>query len=228
MQKLDYQRALEGELERTISSLDPVASAKINLVIPDPNIYSSQEADPTASIVVQLKPDTDLTRGQIQAITHLVASSVEGLKPDNITLADTSGDVLSQPSNGDAATSSLQGDSTQLDVEHAYESDLERRLQAVLDQAIGPNQGIVRVSATRTGIRSRPAVRPTRRSPTIRASCAASRSMKKRPTPREMRREGCLGRTATACPSIRRARASQTATAAWSNGTSPPITSFQK
>jgi flagellar M-ring protein FliF len=148
MQKLDYQRALEGELARTIDSLDPVASAKVNLVIPDANIYTSQQDDPSASIVVQLKPDTDLTRGQIQAVTHLVASSVEGLKPDNITLVDTAGNVLSEAGSGDTASSSLQGGSSQLDIEHSYESDLEKRLQAVLDQAIGPGQGIVRVSAT--------------------------------------------------------------------------------
>lgn len=147
MQRLQYQRALEGELARSIGALEPLASARVHLVIPEPSLYSEAEKEPSASIVVQLKPRAELTRGQVQAVTHLVASSVEGLKPGNITLVDVAGNVLSMAGESDGAPASVQASSTQLDMQHSYERDLERRLQAVLDQAIGPGQGIVRVSA---------------------------------------------------------------------------------
>jgi flagellar M-ring protein FliF len=151
MQRLQYQRALEGELARTIATLEPLASARVHLVIPEPTLYSDAETEPSASVVVQLKPKAELTRGQVQAVTHLVASSIEGLKPGNITLVDVAGNVLSMAggdgTRGGGLPDSMQASTTQLDMQHAYEADLERRLQAVLDQAVGPGAGIVRVSA---------------------------------------------------------------------------------
>jgi flagellar M-ring protein FliF len=149
MQRVDYQRALEGELARTIGSLDPVASARVHIVIPEQNLFISEQRDPTASIVLQLKPNADLSRVQVQAITHLVASSVEGLKAGNITLVDMQGNVLSLAGDGtDQAPADLQADSNQTEVQRNYERSLETRLQTMLDQALGPDHAVVRVSAT--------------------------------------------------------------------------------
>lgn len=148
MQRVNYQRALEGELARTIASMEPVASARVHIVIPEPSLFISEERAPTASIVLGLKPNAELTRTQVRAITYLVASSVEGLKPSNITLVDVAGNILSAAGEADAVPSTLAASTGQLEVQRAYERELETRLQTMLDQALGPNRALVRVSAT--------------------------------------------------------------------------------
>ena len=147
MQRVNYQRALEGELARTIASMEPVASARVHIVIPEQSLFISEQRSPTASIVLQLKPNAELTRAQVRAVTHLVASSVEGLKPGNITLVDMAGNILSAAGEADSVPSTLQASSGQLEVQRTYERELETRLQTMLDQALGPGRAVVRVSA---------------------------------------------------------------------------------
>ncbi|MCC7354022.1 MAG: flagellar M-ring protein FliF, partial [Anaerolineae bacterium] len=147
MQRVNYQRALEGELARTITSMEPVASARVHIVIPEPSLFISEQRSPTASIVLQLKPNAELTRAQVRAVTHLVASSVEGLKPGNITLVDMTGNILSAAGEADSVPSTLQASTGQLEVQRTYERELEARLQTMLDQTIGPDRAVVRVSA---------------------------------------------------------------------------------
>lgn len=147
MQRVNYQRALEGELARTIASMEPVASARVHIVIPEQSLFISEQRSPTASIVLQLKPNAELTRAQVRAVTHLVASSVEGLKPGNITLVDMAGNILSVAGEADSVPSTLQASSGQLEVQRTYERELETRLQTMLDQALGPGRAVVRVSA---------------------------------------------------------------------------------
>jgi flagellar M-ring protein FliF len=147
MQRVNFQRALEGELARTIAELEPVAGARVHLVLPQPSLFLAEQREPTASVVLQLKPMAELSREQIRAINHLVASSVEGLKPGNITLVDVQGNVLSAAGEEDTVPSTLQASTGQIEVQRAYERDLETRLQTMLDQALGPNHAVVRVSA---------------------------------------------------------------------------------
>ncbi len=147
MQRVNYQRALEGELARTIASMEPVASARVHIVIPEQSLFISEQRSPTASVVLQLKPNAELTRAQVRAITHLVASGVEGLKPTNITLVDMAGNILSAAGEADSVPSTLQASSGQLEVQRTYERELEARLQTMLDQALGPGRAVVRVSA---------------------------------------------------------------------------------
>jgi flagellar M-ring protein FliF len=148
MQRVNYQRALEGELARTIASMEPIASARVHIVIPEPSLFISEQRSPTASIVLGLKPNAELTRTQVRAITHLVASSVEGLKPSNITLVDMAGNILSAPGEADAVPSTLAASAGQLEVQRTYERELETRLQTMLDQALGSGRALVRVSAS--------------------------------------------------------------------------------
>jgi flagellar M-ring protein FliF len=147
MQRVNYQRALEGELARTIASMEPVASARVHIVIPEQSLFISEQRSPTASVVLQLKPNAELTRAQVRAVTHLVASSVEGLKPTNITLVDMAGNILSAAGEADSVPSTLQASSGQLEVQRTYERELEARLQTMLDQALGSGRAVVRVSA---------------------------------------------------------------------------------
>ena len=96
-QRVDYQRALEGELARTITAIDGVEAAKVHLVIPEEDLFSDDERQPTASVLVKTKPGSTLDPGQVQAVVHLVSSSVEGLVPEQVTVADDQGTMLAAP-----------------------------------------------------------------------------------------------------------------------------------
>ena len=147
MQRVNYQRALEGELARTIGSLEPVTSARVHIVIPEENLFLSEEKEPTASITLQLDSRYSLSSEQVKAVIHLVSSSVEDLSPGNITVVDVAGNVLAAAGEADGVPSSLQASTGQYEVKRTFERDLEGRLQAVLDQAVGLDSAIVRVNA---------------------------------------------------------------------------------
>lgn len=141
-EKVNYNRALEGELARTISNLDAVESARVHLVIPQPSLFTSQQKDATASVVVQLKAGRRVDAAQIEGITSLVAGSVEGLKPQNITVMDTAGGVLNDRAvAGDPAKQT----GTRADVQRALESRLETDVRTMLARMLGPERVLVRV-----------------------------------------------------------------------------------
>ena len=94
-QQLDRQRALEGELTRTIGQISGVSYARVHLVLPQTQLFSTQQADTTASVLLKFAPGASLTSDQIAGIQHLVSSSVQGLKPDAVTVVDGSGTILS-------------------------------------------------------------------------------------------------------------------------------------
>src|SRR5918911_2637158 len=95
MQHTNYQRALEGELSNTIKSIDGVEAATVHLVMPQKDVFSDDRNKTTASVLVQSSPTKPLTTTQVQAIVHLVASSVEGLDPTQVTVAGADGKILS-------------------------------------------------------------------------------------------------------------------------------------
>jgi flagellar M-ring protein FliF len=143
-EKVNYQRALEGELSRTIGRLDAVDSARVHLVVPQQALFTSQQKDTTASVVLQLKPGRRLDPGQIQGITALVAGSVEGLKSGNVTIMDSAGATLSD-GRGGADGSRQMGSRT--DVQRSLEDRLESDIRAMLVRVAGPDRSMVRVSA---------------------------------------------------------------------------------
>jgi flagellar M-ring protein FliF len=145
-QQVNYQRALEGELARTIASLTAVQSARVHIVIPQPTLFTEEEKPSTASVVVDLKPGQKLTAGQVQAISHLVSSAVEGLTPENLTIVDMEGNVLADGS-ASAVAGGVTYTQSQMDAQRAYERDLEQRLQTMLDNVLGPDKAVVRVAA---------------------------------------------------------------------------------
>jgi flagellar M-ring protein FliF len=159
-QKVNYKRALEGELQRTIESLQQIDAARVNIVIPEPELFTEQEKPTTASVVLQLKPDSELKKEQVRGIVHLVAASVEGLKPENVNVIDGNGNILSnfiqeeaEDSNSDSVTDgsnlTQQAKLTlhQMEVQQNFEKDLERKITTMLTKVLGNDRLAVSVSA---------------------------------------------------------------------------------
>jgi flagellar M-ring protein FliF len=145
-QKVNYQRALETELERSINQMAAVDSSRVHLVIPEQTLFASQQQPTTASIMLKLKPGRHLDSAQARSISNLVAGSVQGLKPQNLTIVDVNGNTLTPDDSSSAGPSSgLTG--KQLDTQRSYESTTERNLQAMLDNVLGAGKASVRVSA---------------------------------------------------------------------------------
>jgi flagellar M-ring protein FliF len=144
MQKLNYRRALQGELSRTISQLDAVHSARVHIVLPEKSLFLDQQDKPTASVVLKLAPGRRLTPEQIRGIAHLVASSVEGLSAEDVTLVDHNGEQLRQEVPD---PSRLFLSEEQQAYQQTLERTLERRAQSLLARAIGKDKVLVRVSA---------------------------------------------------------------------------------
>ncbi len=144
--RVKYLRALQGELTRTIRELDSVQDARVHLSIPEPSLFIEQQREPSASVLLQLRPGASLSPDQVKAVVHLVAHSVEGLDPANVTVLDTRGNVLTDllESDGLAVQTEVQ---RRLQVKRSYEKDLERSLQAVLERVYGQGRVVVRITA---------------------------------------------------------------------------------
>ncbi|MCK5127147.1 MAG: flagellar M-ring protein FliF [candidate division Zixibacteria bacterium] len=144
LQHLNFRRALEGELSRTISSLREVQTARVHIVIPEERLFAEQQKEATASVVLKLKHRGGLGKTQANGITHLIASSVEGLKPGNITILDYDGNMILSGA-GEDGVSALSAN--QLDMTRSVERDLETKSQSMLDGVLGPGKSIIRVTA---------------------------------------------------------------------------------
>jgi len=137
-QKVNYQRALEGELSRTISSLEQVEAADVHIVLPEEGIFSSGDRKATASVLVKLKPGQKLGSGQVEGVRNLVAGAVLGLKPEDVAVVDESGNTLT------GGESSMAQAATQLEALQAYRAYFESSLQEVVDRVVGRGKGIVK------------------------------------------------------------------------------------
>ena len=129
-EQVNYQRALEGELSRTIETIGPVKGARVHLAMPKPSLFVREQKSPSASVTVNLLPGRALDEGQISAIVHLVSSAVAGLPPGNVTLVDQGGHLLTQSS-----TSGRDLNDAQL----KYASDVEGRIQRRIEAILSPN-----------------------------------------------------------------------------------------
>jgi flagellar M-ring protein FliF len=145
VQKLNYQRAMQGELSRTIGQISGVEQARVHLALPERTLFKENEKPPTASIVLKMKSARPLSEGEVQGIIHLVASSVEGMNSDNITVIDSRGRMLSRPVASDQ-TSRLA--STMMETQRNLEKSVEDRLQSLLDRVVGAGKSAARVNVT--------------------------------------------------------------------------------
>jgi flagellar M-ring protein FliF len=142
-QQTTYQRALEGELSKTLEALAGVRSAVVHVALPKDEVFVTEQSKPTASVLLDLAPGTTLSGEQIQAVTNLVSSSVQDMDPDQVTVADSTGQVLSAAGTGVTAAA---GDARS-QVEQEYDTRLEDKAQQILDRVLGPGHAEVSVRA---------------------------------------------------------------------------------
>jgi len=138
-QKVTYQRALEGELERTISQVDGVSDVTVQLTLPEDRLFAAESAKPTAAVL--LGGSGSLGGGAVRGIARLVAASVEGLSPKDVTITAADGTLVWPRSGGGFGGPSKQA------IEAGYERELQTRLDALLVRTIGPDKGRVQVQA---------------------------------------------------------------------------------
>ena len=144
VQKINFQRALQGELGRTITEFPAVEKARVHLVLPKRSLFIEEQQQPSASVVLKLTEGKKLDSNEIQAILNLVAMSVEGLDRDRISIADTRGKLLFSPKDD----TSLEGlTTTQLEYKVTLQQNLERRIEEMLFPVIGPGRVIAKVNA---------------------------------------------------------------------------------
>ncbi|HEX8497735.1 MAG TPA: flagellar basal-body MS-ring/collar protein FliF [Actinomycetales bacterium] len=143
-QETTYQRALEGELSKSIGSIDGISASVIRLAIPKKNVFIDGDSAPTASVLVKLRPGRTLNQQQVQSIVHLVASSVQDLSPDQITVSDDKANLLAAPGLQAGGVGGL-GNNDQVTAD--YENAKAAKLQTLLDKVVGPGRAVARVSA---------------------------------------------------------------------------------
>src|SRR6266498_27828 len=144
VQRANYVRAVQGELSRTIAQIDEVDSARVMIVLPENRLLLDKDKFPTASVFIHVRGNSQLQPQSINSIRFLVANSVEGLKPNHVTVVDNLGNVLSENTDNDSITGLS---STQLAARRNLEQYLGKKAQDMLEKVLGPGQALVRVSA---------------------------------------------------------------------------------
>ncbi len=145
VQRVNYTRALQGELARTIASLNPVESARVHLALPEKRLFKDQQKPATASVIVNLQPGRRMSETQIQGIVYLVSGSIEGLDTDHVTVIDQNGKILTGTGNK-GLLGTLSPDMLEFQVQ--VEKSMEERAQALLDKALGSKKAMVRITAS--------------------------------------------------------------------------------
>ncbi len=141
-QRINYQRALQGELIRSINTLSAVKQTKVILALPAKKTFLEEGSQPSASVVVEMRAGKSLSPEQIRGIRYLVSSSVEGMDPDRVTVVDDRGKVLSR--SGDSAASASND---MMDLKRKVEEELEGRIDSILSKVVGQAKVIAKVDA---------------------------------------------------------------------------------
>lgn len=144
VQKLNFQRALQGELTRTIKSLESVEQVRVHLVIPEESLFLREKPQGKASVTLKIKAGRQLSESQIQGIAHVIASSVKGIPPGNVTIVDLKGNILS---GAKGASQDTMMTSTNFKFKRRLEIQLEASIKKMLEDALGTGKVIARVSA---------------------------------------------------------------------------------
>jgi flagellar M-ring protein FliF len=140
-EQTNFKRAMEAELSKTVEALNGVQTAVVHLALPEKQVFSDSQEPATASVLVSTRPGEELSAEEVQAITNLVASSVDGLDPDKVTVADAAGHVLSS-ADGTAGIASGRDQQVQ-----DYQDQMSSRVQQMLDRVVGPGNSSVAVTA---------------------------------------------------------------------------------
>lgn len=139
-QQVTYQRALEGELARTIGAINGVEAATVKLALPEDSVFVDETPNPTASVFVRTTPGTTMDSTKVQSIVHLVSAGIEGMEPADVAVIDADGEVLSAV-GGSAADGLRDGQTGE------YETRVAAGVQSMLDKLVGPGNAVVSVTA---------------------------------------------------------------------------------
>jgi flagellar M-ring protein FliF len=144
-------RATEGELQRTIAGLAPVQSARVHIAAPEASLYSSTQSPTTASIAIVTRPSMNLAANQVRGITQLVANAVENLKPENVTIVNQDGAIISANTTPGSTDAAAQADALHVTMDQyaakqKYEENLQQSIQGLLDDTLGKGRAAARVS----------------------------------------------------------------------------------
>lgn len=142
VQKLNYRRALQGELTRTIRSLSEVEQCRVHLAVPEKSLFSQGDDRPKASVLVKLRPGKRLTDGQVHGIVHLISSSVEGLDPKDVAVVDSRGEMLTA-----SVRENIGMTGSQMEYQKNYEKDMEDRIVSILEPVAGKGKVKARIAA---------------------------------------------------------------------------------
>ena len=144
LQKVNYRRALEGELAKSISAIRGVKGARVHIVIPETRLFRESQKEATASIVLTLGGSGGVSSSQVEGVIYLVSASVEGLSPDNVTILDSAGRLLSSKKLGsDIGAMST----TQLEIRKQVEDYLENKALSMLEPVVGAGKAVVKISS---------------------------------------------------------------------------------
>ncbi|MEW5945108.1 MAG: flagellar basal-body MS-ring/collar protein FliF [bacterium] len=147
-QQVNYQRALEGELARTIMGLEEVESARVSVVMPEDTLFITEKEPSTASVALKLRKNKELTEEQIRGIIHLVAHSVKGLEPKNITVVDSHANLLSEMlTKKKDMREKMELTEFQLKMKERIEETYSRKIQKALTKVLGEENAVVVVTA---------------------------------------------------------------------------------
>lgn len=144
VQKINFQRALQGELTRTITEFPAVENARVHLVIPQKSLFIEEQMSPSASVVLKVADAKKMEPKDVQAIVNLLVMSIEGLDPQHISIADTNGKVLYFPEDENTIGGLT---SSQLELKNTVQTNYERRIEEMLSRVLGPGKVIAKVNA---------------------------------------------------------------------------------
>lgn len=151
--RINYKRALEGELTRTLRQIEEVDDARVMIVMPEPSVFLQDAKPATASVWLRLKPFAQIDVNQVKGIVHLITHAVENLSPHDVRVIDVHGRELTagidwdEQSDGLAQLTSPGQTVAQMELQRKFQADLERGLQNLLEQVFGPGNAVARVSA---------------------------------------------------------------------------------
>ncbi len=143
MQNINYKRAIQGELSRTINQMPEVKASRVHIAIPEKTLFTDREKDVTASVFLKLRSGKTLSKDQVAGIVHLVSGSIEGLKTDNVTIVDSFGKILFK-AGGAGSTVALSGQ--QFELQKSVEKAIEESVQSMLDRFMPANKSIIRAN----------------------------------------------------------------------------------
>ena len=145
VQNINYQRALQGELSRTINGFDEVVSSRVHIVMSSKSLFIDKEEPASASVVLKLRSGSWLSNDQIRGIIHLVSSSVSGLSPENVTIIDNKGRI---PAGFADRKGTSKVSSDQLELKGKIEKSLEKNVKTMLDTVLGDGKSVVRIACS--------------------------------------------------------------------------------